>query len=218
MVLMLGACTTTQPTSSSLHHQDGSVGSTLAGTPTPSGSSESCVDQYCPRAVWRHLAQRPLRIPRLARNAACPSTRRWTKPHAAWWIHEYGPQKVLGEGPIFPLGPWPYPRAFLLISKPQPQSHRYRFAKVLWAWKAALGPVLIRGRQLNGQHRVRFPIDVADGPFQDKFRLADELRIVAAPRHLGRPSETAVRSPGCYAWQVDGNHFREVIVFRAVPG
>jgi hypothetical protein len=31
------------------------------------------------------------------------------------------------------------------------------------------------------------------------------------------PGSTWVRSPGCYAWQVDGRGFSEVIVFDALP-
>lgn len=78
------------------------------------------------------------------------------------------------------------------------------------------GPILIRGRQLDGPHFVRF--DRGSKP-------SAELRIspgesVAWSRQVegsrGRPSYTRLRAPGCYAYQIDGTTFSRVIVFRAV--
>jgi hypothetical protein len=85
--------------------------------------------------------------------------------------------------------------------------------KILWIGKPTYrGPVLIRGRQLDGPNELRF-----DGGLNP----AREMRL---PRVGGsspggwqnRPSYTRVRASGCYAWQVDGLTFSRVIVFRAV--
>ena len=88
-------------------------------------------------------------------------------------------------------------------------------ARVTWtAASSYTGPVLIRGRQLGGSGAVGF----GEGhvPY-------DELQLLAAG--AGAPagsgggrawlSVTRVRSPGCYADQVDGTSFSTVIVFRA---
>jgi hypothetical protein len=74
------------------------------------------------------------------------------------------------------------------------------------------GPVLIRGRQLGGPSIVRF--DEGDVP-PKQIRLPAE----DAPdeRWRERPSYTRVRGPGCYAYQVDGTGFSDVIVFEARP-
>jgi hypothetical protein len=72
------------------------------------------------------------------------------------------------------------------------------------------GPVLIRGRELGGSHAVGF--GEGHTPY-DELQLLG--RAMGAPRGQW-PSFTRVRSPGCYAYQVDGTSFSEVIVFRAV--
>jgi hypothetical protein len=82
--------------------------------------------------------------------------------------------------------------------------------KVLWiADSTYLGRVLVRGRQLDGSHSLRF------GPALEPMR---ELRIIVTglTPPWSRPSYTRVRAPGCYGWQVDGTSFTRVIVFKAV--
>jgi hypothetical protein len=84
-------------------------------------------------------------------------------------------------------------------------------------WSSApsyTGPVLIRGRQLGGTGAVGF----GEGrvPYDELQLLAQGM---STPRGLGGGREwlsfTRVRSPGCYAYQVDGTSFSTVVVFRA---
>lgn len=84
-------------------------------------------------------------------------------------------------------------------------------------WRAApgyRGPVLIRGRRLGGPGSVGFG---------EGHRPYDELQLMSSGR--GAPVRAAgggrawltltrVRTPGCYAYQVDGSSFSTVIVFR----
>ena len=84
--------------------------------------------------------------------------------------------------------------------------------KVLWVARRYRGPVLIRGRQLDGPNELRFGLSHVPGR---------EMRLSSVGgRSPGgwqnRPSTTRLRVPGCYAWQVDGTTFSRVIVFRAV--
>jgi hypothetical protein len=85
-------------------------------------------------------------------------------------------------------------------------------------WSAAgsyTGPVLIRGRELGGSGAVGF------GEGRTPY---DELQLLTSGQ--GAPSVpgggrswlsyTRVRSPGCYAYQVDGTSFSSVIAFRVV--
>jgi hypothetical protein len=76
------------------------------------------------------------------------------------------------------------------------------------------GPVLIRGRRLDGPEALRF----------GQPGLARELRI---PRHVdvswagqppgsrGFPSYLRIHASGCYAVQIDGTNFSRVVVFSA---
>jgi hypothetical protein len=76
------------------------------------------------------------------------------------------------------------------------------------------GPVLIRGRRLDGQGLVRF--DEGDVP-PARIRMGpDPASLGNEPRWRDRPSYTRVEGLGCYAYQVDGSHFSYPIVFRAV--
>jgi hypothetical protein len=85
---------------------------------------------------------------------------------------------------------------------------------VLWAAvKTYRGPVLIRGRQLDGPNLVRFG---------DGTEPVSELRLMRAtaqttPPWSGRVWDTYTRlsTPGCYGYQVDGTSFSRVIVFSA---
>jgi hypothetical protein len=72
------------------------------------------------------------------------------------------------------------------------------------------GPVLIRGRRLDGPARLRF-----DGGRTPRL----ELRIPATPSYFTRrrPAFTRLSAPGCYAYQVDGTRFSRLVVFDARP-
>jgi hypothetical protein len=92
------------------------------------------------------------------------------------------------------------------------------FVNSAWAggrvtWVAAssyTGPVLIRAGQVGGSGAVGF----GEGNVP-----VNELQLLSAAESSGGvrewPSFTRVLTPGCYAYQVDGTTFSEVIVFRA---
>jgi hypothetical protein len=114
-----------------------------------------------------------------------------------------------GRGPVKPVG-----SAQLAVTPFIGSS--WRGARVTWSSAPSYtGPVLIRGRQLGGAGAVGF----GEGrvPYDELQLLA---RGMGAPRAPGGGREwlssTRVRSPGCYAYQVDGTSFSSVIVFRAV--
>jgi hypothetical protein len=71
------------------------------------------------------------------------------------------------------------------------------------------GPVLVRGLQLDGPNELRF----------DRGLLPPRaMKILSgSQQRRSRPSYTRVQAPGCYAYQVDGVGFRDVIVFEAKP-
>ncbi len=90
----------------------------------------------------------------------------------------------------------------------------YGVFKAMWAVDPRyVGPVLVRGRQLDGDDVLRF--EKGEPGFYDAGRAhpAAELRESGGYVH---PAVTRVRTPGCYAYQVDGIGFSYSIVFRAV--
>lgn len=171
------------------------------------GSSESESSTHSTKEpVWSEL-RRPLRISRIEPGARCPETPSVNLSAA------FGPAQ--GDGPLYPVGaaggmPFLYPVQADQVWYPSEWSGN----KIAWtAAKSFRGPVLIRGRRLDGTDRLGFG---------EKSVPAAELRLTVTARGLGQDgwyqqgSFTRVRAAGCYAWQVDGRTFSRVIVFRAV--
>jgi len=69
------------------------------------------------------------------------------------------------------------------------------------------GPVLIRGRRLDGPGDLRFTVDT-----NNPSHAVGELALGMAH---AVPSLVWLREPGCYAYQVEGPKFSEIILFRA---
>ena len=156
-------------------------------------------------ASWAALRQRPLRLPTVAPGGACPVTAgRVVAPDFA---------AALGDGPIYPVGLGT--DATLRYSNAGFDGP-WAGQKVLWVGDPAYrGRVLIRGRQLDGANEVRFERG-ADPPGELALDAATAGTVGAGWANW--PSYTRVRAPGCYAYQVDGATFTDVIIFKAVPG
>jgi hypothetical protein len=184
--------------------------SAAAGLPgCDEGSSASPATSSPRDATVADLRERPLHIESLAAGAACPTSRlRKTSP-------EYGPG--LGDGPVYPLGF--SKRGVLRFSYPPPKNSIFAGSawggqKVLWVSDAEYGgPILIRGHQIDGLNPLQFG--------QGSAELLRELAFEgpSADNYIGGwrdfPSYTRLRAPGCYAYQVDGAAFSDVIVFKA---
>jgi hypothetical protein len=86
---------------------------------------------------------------------------------------------------------------------------------VLWIVNSSyMGPVLIRGEQLDGPHAVGFSL--GDGPAAYTDLQFPPGKRYGYQRWQEWPSATRLQASGCYAYQVDGITFSEVIIFRAV--
>lgn len=167
--------------------------------PIPAGDAE----------VLASLRQRPLNLPRLRAGQPCPRAR-GSVVHPAFGA-------AIGDGPVY-AGLGVDGRLPFALPIP-PNSGFYGSAwsgqKVLWIVAATYrGPVLIRGRQVDGPEELRFndgmnpPAELPLPAVSAETRTTDGWRDV--------PSYTRLRAPGCYAYQVDGQGFREVIIFQAV--
>ena len=172
-----------------------SAKTSLTRTPTP---------QPTRPIAYHDLEQRPLHLPTLAAGAPCMTTK------GSQVSPDYG--TALGNGPVYPVGLGA--EGVLKYAPPQNfESGDWGGQKVLWVVSPAYhGLVLIRGGRLDSAGEVRFergdiPPDVLD---------FDAIGLDPSG-WSGNPSYTRIRAPGCYAYQVDGVGFSEVIVFQAVP-
>jgi hypothetical protein len=157
---------------------------------------------------WRAL-HRPLDVPRLAPGAACPVSRVDRSVDFAG----FGIAPGLGRGPAYPVG---LGRGTLELAPPENfQSRRWGGQKVLWFVHARYrGPLLVRGRQLDGPNGVRF--ERGDVPPRElRVAVGESVHWSGQPAgSRGKPSFTRLRAPGCYGYQIDGTTFSRVIVFR----
>ena len=144
--------------------------------------------------TWTPL-RRPLRVPTLGHGPTCPVTGRATGVD----FGKFGVARGYGPGPAYPIG---YARGTIAIAW---HGGLWGVQKVLWFVHPRYhGPVLVRGVQLDGANRVRF----------ERGALPPaELRLPEGTRT--RPSFVRIRTPGCYAFQIDGLTFSRSIVFRA---
>jgi len=169
--------------------------------------TEVIVFQFADDLVWETLRQRPLDLPWQAPGEPCPTASgREVSP-------AYAPG--LGEGPIYPVGlstdgvlHYGYTGEF--------EGSEWGGSKVLWVSSADYqGPALIRGYQIDGTNEVRFDRG-SPPPAELQFPIGGSASSPdQEPGWREVPSYTRVRAAGCYAYQVDGLDFTEVIVFRA---
>jgi hypothetical protein len=146
--------------------------------------------------------RRPLRLPKLARGAACPVS----TPDPTVDFSAYGVAAGLGKGPAYPVGM--ASGTLQLAPAVNFESKLWGGQKVLWfVLPSYKGPVLIRGGRLDAKGDVRF--EVGNMPPKELF-----LPAYDGPRD--RASYTRLKAPGCYAYQVDGTSFSTIVVFRAV--
>lgn len=112
---------------------------------------------------------------------------------------------VVGPGPVFAGQASPFALSGFVGSD-------WAGARVTWVSDPGYsGPVLIRGGEVAGAGFVGF----GEGhvPVNDLQLLTPATMTSSGARTW--PSFTRVRAPGCYAYQVDGIGFSEVIVFQA---
>ncbi len=190
---------------------------TRARTATCSGhnlpGAEVQVQVHAKRApvdVW-HRLQRPLHIPSIASGSSCPTTSSDPKGD----LSRIGFTGVAwGGGPAYPGGlSAEEGRPILRYLDPIPRESLFYGSKwfgnkVLWMLdRSYRGPLLIRGRQLDGPNELRF----------DRGLLPPRDLRIRAGLARDRPSFTRVQAAGCYAYQVEGSGFSYTIVFEAQP-
>jgi DNA-binding CsgD family transcriptional regulator len=183
------------------------VARATAFTPFPTSTATPPPTPFGGPAV-AELAARPLLMPTLTTADVCPLLApRTVNP-------TFGP--ATGSGPAYLVGlttASARPNFYHGNARPPPPYEEWGTAKTLVVIEPPeQGPVVLRGRRLDAAGTVAFEAGDA--------AVSQEL-ILAAP-HVGNAAgwfedvfETLVKDPGCYAIQIDGAGFSEVIVFQA---
>lgn len=172
-------------------------------TPTPTPIPSPTATQT---ADWQAL-HRPLHLPTVAPGAPCPAAQE----------HSLAPDfaLALGGGPVYPVAPWSH-GTFSIDESMNKQGWYY--LKVLWVSRPEYtGPILIRGQQIDGPNALLFGSSLTGQDLLPELELPAGSGGPSPHGWSGWPSYTMPRAPGCYAYQVDGLSFTEVIVFRVVP-
>lgn len=195
------AVSSASPSAQAARASSAMASSTLAVTALPT---------TIPATVWADL-HRPLHLPTLAAGAACPRSPLLGPPSG----------NVVGTAPAFdaidPDGTVHLDRAI------GPPPDGWYYIKNFWSTTPAYrGPLLIRGGQLDGANAVRF----LEGPGPDIASSTAERHLDDTSPELNHSNDaeggrrwggyTLFRAPGCYAYQVDGLNFSEVIVIQVV--
>lgn len=177
------------------------------------------------------LLSRPLHYPSLGPGGRCPVSTGYFAHNPAFV------GGVLGHGPVRVLvgdaGDVPHGHAELGRTA---AAGWYALFTVWFAMPSYNGPFVVRGTRLGargpievssgdgGQAPGSGPLVVHAGPTINTFdiywrhvRLRDPVTGRLVPALIGygyrtQPTGTWVRSPGCYAWQVDGRGFSENLV------
>jgi hypothetical protein len=160
---------------------------------------------------WSKL-HRPLHLPVVAPGSPCPVSK--VDRRVNWGrTHIFGGSGI-GPGPVYPgLGE----RSGLLYGTREVMFGGPWFGeKVFWYVAPSYrGPVLLRGRQLDGSRRLGF---------NGKRIPLPELRIAPSdsvrwqgqpPGSRGVPSDVRLLAAGCYGFQIDGTIFSRVVVVTA---
>jgi hypothetical protein len=169
----------------------------MVSEPAPDGSG------------WDDL-RRPLVLPSVPPGGDCPVKA------IAQHTPQYG--KGAGDGPFYVTMAYDGPDATMTYTLGNAWVGDWGGEKTLWyADPTYQGRALIRGRRIDGTGEVRF--DYAEGKSLQPEALFD-TRLSRQPNGqwpswIGA-TRLRVDSPGCYAFQVDGDIFTEVVVFRAI--
>lgn len=153
--------------------------------------------------------KKPLALPSIAPGQPCPVK-------AAKFVKTQGfSGNALGSGPVRPLF---FERGFDAIRgidfTASGERDGWFSEKTLWfADPSYQGPLRIRGARIDAAGPVAFGYihNLAELIFPDGPTLNE-----SDDGYREAPVATWLKTPGCYAWQVDGLGFSNIIVFRAI--
>lgn len=189
-VLLLTACSATPPAVTP---------SASAPAPSSTAAADTVVDS---------LLARPLRLPTVPAGGACPVSGVTVRSPVAQEADARG----LGTGPLYPITFYIGEDATLRLGQRTPGPDGLYALKAVWATDASYqGPVVVRVGRLDGAGR-----GVVSLLYDESASRGDAVVFTLSGYPADFPSFTSVSGPGCYAYQIDGLNFSEIIVFRVV--
>jgi hypothetical protein len=194
----------------------GISGAVAASSPptVPTSYNQTCelVSSWCSPPVTGSLPstlRRPLLLPVVKPGQPCPVS------HGREFSNSQFGGFAVGKGPVQPLvaGRHAVSWAVIRLTPFFNYGKGWYAVKTLWFGQPGYqGPLLIRGRRLDGTGRVV----MGEGPSVIDPQIPPGLTVNGTGGWREWPGGTWLRKPGCYGWQVDGENFTTVIVFRAV--
>jgi hypothetical protein len=194
----------------------GTAGLVLTLQPRAGGNADSLIEKT---QQARSLLSRPLHLPARSSDRTCPAT-----PGTQVDTSLFG-GVALGSGPVRILLA---DRGELLqgqvnLSKTEDalgtgHSSAWYGIQTLWFSRPGYdGPFVVRGGAVTGSGSMEVqPGDSGLAPGTGPLVVpAGPTANTSQEGYRTVPGSTWVTAPGCYAWQVDGNGFTEVIVFDA---
>jgi hypothetical protein len=152
---------------------------------------------------------RPLHLPRIADGAACPASHGVL---ASKLGHGLARMPVAGSGPVYLMSVAGEPAGSVTLEGSRVDRQGWRGQKAPWiATPHYRGPILIRGTRIDAAGPLRFARE------EGEHARALYQRVGQGVQPNGWrvwPGSLLVRSPGCYALQVDGTSFSSVIAIR----
>jgi len=157
------------------------------------------------------VLDRPLHFPVVRPGERCPATpgRPISNPYLAG--------VALGTGPVRPLIASAGDLRHGIADLDPAETPGWREFKTLWfSVPAYQGPFVIRAQRLDGPGPILLGGSGALPANPHPIVLPPGPTLNGGGGWRTAPSGTWARSPGCYAWQIDGTTFSEVIVVHAV--
>lgn len=180
------------------------------GTPVPSGPPPASPTPVTTDAEdVRALLSRPLALPSLPAGQQCPVTPARLHSPVAQPADARGP----GRGPLYPITFYLGENSTLRLGKLTPEADGLFATKVVWASTTGgyQGPVVVRVGRVDGAGRGYVRLSYEPGAAR-----GDAVLFVVGETPGDWPSSTHITGPGCYAYQLDGRTYTELIVFRVV--
>lgn len=215
--LVLVACTSSKPSSPPASHAPSPAGSSTGasgqvGLAVPETYQQACASEgpVClpdTSGPIPAILKRPLHFPVLRPGQQCPATSGSPVSTPAF------EGIALGKGPVRPL----IAMSGDLRAGVTDMAHVAPWFAFKTDWFSApsyQGPFIVRATQLGGSG----PIAMGETPKAGPLVMPPGPSVNDDKGWRNAPGDTWVRAPGCYAWQIDGLTFSEVIVIRATFG
>jgi hypothetical protein len=185
------------------------------GLPIPSTYQQACISEVSVCLPYTagpipSVLRRPLHLPILRSGQRCPTTQGQlvNTPQFGGIAVGKGPvQAIIAEEPAQDAR-----RGIADLVSPTNTPPWLGFKTLWFSAPTYQGPFVIRAERLDHPGAIA----MGEGPTADFIVVPPGPTLNSSEGWREAPGGTWVKSPGCYAWQVDGLTFSEVIVVQAV--